>query len=75
MWAEGLARLPAAEVGMYLYLEPLAAVVIAWLLLGETVTIWLLVGAALITLGLWVTQRSGRVRPPHILPQEMSGET
>ena len=70
MWAEGLVRRPAAEVGMYLYVEPLAAVVIAWLLLDETITVWLLVGAVLITLGLWVTQRSGRTHPPHVLPEK-----
>lgn len=67
LWAEGLSRQSAAEVGVYLYIEPLFATLFAWVLLREPVTLWLLLGAALISLGVYTTDR---FRPPH--PPESS---
>ncbi len=61
LWSEGLARQSAAEVGVYLYFEPLITVLGAWFLLGEEITIWLAVGAVLITAGVYVAERYGKV--------------
>ncbi len=63
LWSEGLARQSAAEVGVYLYFEPLITVVGAWFLLGEKITIWLAVGAVLITAGVYVAEKYGKVVP------------
>jgi drug/metabolite transporter (DMT)-like permease len=57
LWAEGLKRQTAAEVGVYLYVEPLFTMVFAWMLLDEPITIWLLIGAVLISLGVYVSER------------------
>ncbi|PWB74781.1 hypothetical protein C3F09_03590 [candidate division GN15 bacterium] len=62
LWSEGLKNQPAAEVGVYLYIEPIFTVIGAWVLLKEPITIWLLVGAALISLGVYVSERFGRMK-------------
>jgi len=62
LWSEGLKRQPAAEVGVWLYVEPLITMVGAWMLLSEPITVWLLVGALLISLGVCVAQRYGRTK-------------
>jgi drug/metabolite transporter (DMT)-like permease len=62
LWSEGLARQTAAEVGVYLYVEPLVTMIGAWILLGERVTVWLGMGALLISLGVYVSERFGRVK-------------
>ena len=63
LWAEGLSRKTAAEVGVYLYIEPLFTMIFAWILLSEGITVWLITGAVLISLGVYLSERSGRV--PH----------
>lgn len=63
LWADGLSRQTAAEVGVYLYIEPLFTMFFAWILLDERITLWLLVGAVLISLGVWVTEKYGKTRP------------
>ena len=63
LWSEGLKRQPAAEVGVWLYVEPLITMVAAWLLIDEPVTAWLLIGAVLISLGVWLAEKYGRVMP------------
>jgi len=61
LWSEGLARATAAEVGVWLYIEPLITVLGAWILLGEPITLWLALGAALISLGVYVAEKYGRL--------------
>ena len=62
LWSEGLARQTAAEVGIYLYVEPLITVIGAWALIGEAITIWLVVGAVLISLGVYIAEKYGAVK-------------
>jgi drug/metabolite transporter (DMT)-like permease len=49
--------LGAARVGMVLYLSPIYAAVIGWLVLGEPIEIYHYVGAALILPGIWLATR------------------
>jgi drug/metabolite transporter (DMT)-like permease len=49
--------LGAARVGMVLYLGPLYAALAGWLVLGERIEAFHLVGAALILPGLWLASR------------------
>ncbi len=60
----GLSRLPASDVGMTIYVTPLAGVALAVLLLGETLTTFTVAGAALVMAGLYVTQTRGREDDP-----------
>ena len=60
LWNEGLSRQPAAEVGVYLYIEPLITVVAASILIDERITVWLIVGAILVTAGVYIAERYGK---------------
>jgi drug/metabolite transporter (DMT)-like permease len=62
LWYRGLRRLEPTQVAVYVYLVPFFGVLSAWLLLGETITRYLLLGGATILAGVIVTN-SGR-RPP-----------
>ncbi len=57
-WYDALQIIPASQVGVLLYLEPVVAVVVAAALLGEPVLCESLLGGGLILLGVWVVTRS-----------------
>ncbi len=57
MYNNGVEKLPASTVGMFIYLNPLAGVLLAAIVLGESVTIFTFVGMALIILGIFVSER------------------
>jgi drug/metabolite transporter (DMT)-like permease len=57
-WYDALKRLPAARVGALIYLEPLVAVVVARLVLGEPILPATLAGGALILGGVWLVNRT-----------------
>lgn len=56
-WSEGLAKKPAAEVGMYLYIEPLFAMLGAAVLLREKITVWIITGALFIIAAVYISER------------------
>jgi drug/metabolite transporter (DMT)-like permease len=56
-WYDGLQALPASQVGAFLYLEPLVAVVLAGLILSEALRWASLTGGAIILLGVWLVNR------------------
>ena len=56
-WYDGLQALPASQVGAFLYLEPLVAVLVAWAVLGEALLPVALIGGAVILLGVRLVQR------------------
>jgi drug/metabolite transporter (DMT)-like permease len=56
-WQEGVARLGAARAGLYLYLEPLATLVLAVPLLGEPFGPVTALGGGLVLTGVYVGQR------------------
>lgn len=57
-WYDALEALPASQAGAFLYLEPLVAVVVAAVVLGEPVRVASLLGGAIILLGVWLVSRS-----------------
>lgn len=63
LWYQGLRRLEPTQVAVYIYLVPFFGVLFSWLLLGESITIFLLLGGATILSGVIVTNSS---RPPAI---------
>ncbi len=69
-----LRLLPARLVATYSYVNPVIAVLLGWLVLGERITGWTLAGTALILAGIWGTFRA---RPPGggapRLPERTSG--
>jgi drug/metabolite transporter (DMT)-like permease len=45
--------LPTKIVMTYAYVNPVLALVLGWLVLGETITVWTVAGSALVLLGVW----------------------
>ncbi len=56
-WYDALKALTTAQTGVFLYIEPLVAVVVAFLILGEAFTPASLVGGAIILFGVWLVNR------------------
>ena len=56
-WYDALQALSTAQTGVFLYVEPLVAVVVAAIVLGESITRALLLGGAIILLGVWLVNR------------------
>lgn len=56
-WYDGLQALPASQVGAFLYLEPLVAVIVAWIILNEPILLISLAGGATILLGVRLVQK------------------
>lgn len=56
-WYDALKLIPASQVGVFLYIEPLVTVAVAWAVLGERLT-WALLAGGLMTLaGIWMVNR------------------
>jgi drug/metabolite transporter (DMT)-like permease len=56
-WYDALQDLPATQVGVFLYLEPLVAVVVSASILSEEITIASLAGGLIILAGVWIVNR------------------
>jgi drug/metabolite transporter (DMT)-like permease len=57
-WYDALQALTTAQTGVFLYIEPLVAVAVAFLVLGEAITAASLLGGAIIILGVWLVNRN-----------------
>lgn len=53
-WYDALKALPTAQTGVFLYIEPLVAVVVAFFILAEAITLASLLGGAVILFGVWL---------------------
>lgn len=56
-WYDALYVLPASQVGVFMYLNPLMATVTAIVLLGERLSLRDIVGASFVALGLWLVNK------------------
>jgi drug/metabolite transporter (DMT)-like permease len=56
-WYDGLQALPATQVGAFLYIEPLVALLVAWAILGEQIILVSLAGGVIILLGVRMVQK------------------
>ncbi len=57
-WYDALKALATAQTGVFLYIEPLVAVVVAFLVLGEAITPASVIGGAVILFGVWLVNRN-----------------
>jgi drug/metabolite transporter (DMT)-like permease len=53
-WYDALKALSTAQTGVFLYIEPLVAVVVAFFVLGEAITLASLFGGVIILFGVWL---------------------
>jgi len=56
LWARGIKRLGSTRVALYSNFTPVFAFLAAWPLLGETPTLWQLVGGSAIASGMYLTR-------------------
>jgi len=56
-WYDALKALTTAQTGVFLYIEPLVAVVVAFFVLGEAIIPASLFGGAVILFGVWLVNR------------------
>lgn len=59
-WYDALQVIPASQLGVFLYVEPLVAVVVAAIILQEAITVAALLGGAIILFGVWIVNRPTR---------------
>lgn len=71
-WYDALQALPAAQLGAFLYLEPPVAVIVAALILTESMTWAALLGGAIILFGVWLVNRNHR-SPKAVSPRRARG--
>lgn len=62
LWYDALSVLPVSEAGVFLYINPVVAVLLSALLLGERVTAPMILGGLLIFSGVWFVNRSAYLR-------------
>jgi drug/metabolite transporter (DMT)-like permease len=55
-----LKHLSATISSLYTYINPVVAILLGWLLLGENLTAWELAGMALTILGVWIVNSRPR---------------
>jgi drug/metabolite transporter (DMT)-like permease len=56
-WYDALKALSTAQTGVFLYIEPLVAVVVAFFILSEAITPASMIGGAVIIFGVWLVNR------------------
>jgi len=59
-WYDGLQAIPASKVGAMLYFEPLVAVAVAAIILGEPIFLTSLLGGLSILIGVYWVERAGK---------------
>lgn len=60
-WYDALKILPVAQTGAFLYLEPIITVIVAALVLGESLLLATLIGGITILIGVWLVNRPSQV--------------
>ncbi len=62
-WYDALKSIPASQVGVFLYIEPMVTVLVAWVVLGEQLTWAAWLGGAIILAGIWMVNRPRSTAP------------
>ncbi len=64
-WQWGLSKLPTSEAGLFLYLEPISAILVSIWLLGETITPLFVAGSLLVIFGVIFAESRRKIHPLH----------
>jgi len=57
-WYDALQALSTANTGVFLYIEPLIAMIVAFFILGEPITVASVFGGGVILFGVWLVNQS-----------------
>jgi drug/metabolite transporter (DMT)-like permease len=57
-WYDALQSLTTVETGVFLYIEPLVAMLVAFVVLGESITIASVIGGGIILVGVWLVNKT-----------------
>jgi drug/metabolite transporter (DMT)-like permease len=57
LWNRGLQLTPAHQAGVFFFFQPLVGCLLGWAILGETLTIWFLLGSLLVLAGVYINLR------------------
>jgi len=71
-WYEGVHRVGASRAGIFMNLQPVVGVVLAWILLGETIKPAEIVGGLAVLAGVGLTTRMGQGPTPAARPRPAS---
>ena len=63
-WYDALKVLPVAQTGAFLYLEPIVTVIVAAVVIRETILLATLVGGIIILVGVWLVNRPRLLAQP-----------
>lgn len=64
-----IARVGPVRAPLFTYVNPVVAIILGTIILGEALTIGLLIGFPLVILGCWLAATGGRLRPPDPEPE------
>src|SRR5688572_6584659 len=59
-WYDALKLLPVAQTGAFLYLEPIVTVIVAALVIRESILLATLIGGTIILIGVWLVNRTSQ---------------
>ena len=62
-WQKGLAKLPAGQASFFFYLDPISGATLSILLLGEKLTLPLIIGSVFITAAIIIAQSHRKAHP------------
>ena len=63
LWSYALARMPASVLATFIYFQPVNAIIIAWIWLGEVPSALALVGGTISLVGVVIVNTRGRGKP------------
>lgn len=64
-WQKGLSLLPAGEASFFFYIDPISGAVLAMILLGEKLTLPIIIGGILITSAVFLAEHKRKAHPLH----------
>ncbi len=65
-WYDALKIIPASQLGVFLYIEPLVTMVVAALVIQESLVLAGVLGGAIILLGVWLVNRPAQQSEPRL---------
>ena len=61
-WFRAIERLGPAAITSLGFLSPLSAVLLGWILLGQTLSVWQILGAGIVLASVWAGQKSSKAK-------------